>query len=97
MIINSYDNNLTQRGLRCNICQLCKDKTSSNKIYISSHSLGKAIDFTVNDMSAEEVRNLLRSNIDKFEYPIRLERDVDWNHIDSYTVDGVTKLVEFNG
>ena len=97
MIINSYDNNLTQRGLRCNICQLCKDKTSSNKIYISSHSLGKAIDFTVNDMSAEEVRNLIRSNIDKFEYPIRLERDVNWVHIDSYTVDGVTKLVEFNG
>ena len=71
MIINSYDNNLTQRGLRCNICQLCKDKTNSNKIYISAHALGKAIDFTVNDMSAEEVRNLIRSNIDKFEYPIR--------------------------
>lgn len=97
MIINSYDNNLTQRGLRCNICQLCKDKTNSNKIYISAHALGKAIDFTVNDMSAEEVRNLIRSNIDKFEYPIRLERFVDWIHIDCYTVDGVTKLVEFNG
>lgn len=97
MVINSYQNNLTQRGLRCNICQLCKDKTDLNKIYISAHSLGKAIDFHVNDMSAEEVRNLIRSNIDKFECPIRLERDVNWIHIDTYTVDGVTKLVEFNG
>lgn len=97
MVINSYQNNLIQRGLRCNICQLCKDKTDLNKIYISAHSLGKAIDFHVNGMSAEEVRNLIRSNIDKFECPIRLERDVNWVHIDTYTVDGVTKLVEFNG
>lgn len=97
MIINSYQNNLTQRGLRCNICQLCKDKTDLNKIYISAHSLGKAIDFHVNGMSAEEVRNLIRSNIDKFEYSVRLERDVNWVHIDTYTVDGVTKLIEFNG
>lgn len=97
MIINSYDNNLTQRGLRCNICQLCKDKTNSNRIYMTAHGLGKAIDFTVNDMSAEEVRNLIRSNIDKFEYPIRLERDVTWVHVDAYTTDNKTKLVEFNG
>lgn len=97
MVINSYQNDLTQRGLRCNICQLCKDKTNKNKIYVTAHALGKAIDFSVNGMSAEEVRNLIRSNINKFEYPIRLERGTSWVHCDCYTVDGVTKLVEFNG
>lgn len=97
MIVNSYNNNLTQRGLRCNICQLCKDNTTKNKIYMTAHGLGKAIDFTVNDMPAEEVRNLIRSNIDKFEYPIRLERDVTWVHVDAYTTDNKTKLIEFNG
>lgn len=96
MIVNTASGTLTQRGFRCNICQLCKDKTSKNKIYISAHSLGKAIDFSVNGMTAEEVRNLIRSNIDEFECPIRLERDVNWIHIDAYTVDGKTKLVEFS-
>ena len=31
----------SQRGLRCNMCQLVKDKKS---IYISAHCLGKAIE-----------------------------------------------------
>lgn len=96
MIVNTASGSLTQRGLRCNICQLCKDKTSKNKIYMSAHAKGCAIDFHVNGMSAEEVRELIRSNIDEFEYPIRLELDVQWNHIDTYTVDGKTKLVEFS-
>lgn len=99
MIINSYNNNLTQRGLRCNICQLCKDKTDSNRIYVSSHSLGKAIDFTVNDISAKEIRNLIRSNIDQFEYPIRLESDESaptWVHIDTFTLNEDIKIKEFD-
>lgn len=96
MIVNTASGSLTQRGLRCNICQLCKDKTSKNKIYVSAHQLGKAIDFSVNGMTAEEVRNLIRSNIDEFECPIRLERNVNWVHIDAYTIDGKTKLVEFS-
>lgn len=96
MIVNTASGSLTQRGLRCNICQLCKDKTSKNKIYVSAHQLGKAIDFSVNGMTAEEVRNLIRSNIDEFECPIRLERNVNWVHTDAYTIDGKTKLVEFS-
>lgn len=95
MIVNTASGSLTQRGLRCNICQLCKDKTSKNKIYMSAHTRGCAIDFSVNGMTAEEIRNLIRSNIDEFECPIRLELGISWTHIDTYTVDGVTKLIEF--
>lgn len=91
MIVNN-GTTFTQRGLRCNICELVKSK---NTPYMSAHNLGKAIDFHVNGMSAEEVRQLIKNNIDKFEYPIRLEEDVNWIHIDVYTLDSDKKLVTF--
>lgn len=94
MIVNTWASSgtLSQRGLRCNMCQLVADKTS---VYMSAHSLGKAIDFHVNGMAAESVRKLIKDNINKFEYPIRLEEGVSWVHIDCYTLDGNTKLVTF--
>ena len=91
MVVNT-GTTFTQRGLRCNICELVKGKTTP---YMSAHCLGKAIDFHVNGMSAEEVRQLIKANIDKFEYPIRLEEDVTWVHVDVYTLDSDKKLVTF--
>ena len=91
MIVNN-GTTFTQRGLRCNICELVKGKTTP---YMSAHTLGKAIDFHVNGMEAEEVRQLIKDNIDKFEYPIRLEEAVSWIHIDCYTLDSDKKLVTF--
>lgn len=83
----------SQRGLRCNICSLVKDK---NKCYLSAHQLGKAIDFNVSDKTAEEVRKIIKQNIDKFEYPIRLEEGTSWVHIDCYTLDDSVKLTTFS-
>lgn len=91
MIVNN-GTTFTQRGLRCNICELVKGKTTP---YMSAHILGKAIDFHVNGMEAEEVRQLIKDNIDKFEYPVRLEEAVSWIHIDCYTLDSDKKLVTF--
>lgn len=91
MIINN-GTTFTQRGLRCNVCELVKGKT---KPYMSAHCLGKAVDFHVNDMSSEEVRQLIKKNIDKFEYPIRLEEGISWCHCDVYTLDCNEKLVTF--
>lgn len=91
MIVNN-DTTFTQRGLRCNRCDLVKSKT---KPYMSAHALGKAIDFHVSDMTAEEVRQLIKDNIDQFEYPIRLEEGVSWVHCDVYTLDSDKKLVTF--
>lgn len=91
MIVNN-GTTFTQRGLRCNICELVKGKTTP---YMSAHTLGKAIDFHVNGMEAEEVRQLIKDNIDKFEYPIRLEEGVSWIHIDCYTLDSDKELVTF--
>lgn len=91
MIVNN-GTTFTQRGLRCNMCQLVKSKSTP---YMSAHALGKAIDFHVNGMEAEEVRQIIKDNIDKFEYPIRLEEGVSWCHCDVYTLDSNKKLVTF--
>jgi hypothetical protein len=65
---------------------------------MSAHSLGKAVDFHVPGMDAESVRNLIRNNVNKFEYPIRLEKDTSWCHIDCYVPKGSSnKLLEFEG
>lgn len=96
MLVNH--GNLTQRGLRCNMCDLVKNKKN---IYLSAHCLGKAIDFNVNDLTIQECHQLIKDNLDKFEYPIRLE-DIQsaptWVHIDCYQPTGSEKaLVEFKG
>ena len=96
MIINNWSTNGTfsQRGLRCNMCQLIKSK---KVIYLTPHGQGKAIDFNVKNLTIEETKNLIRQNKQKFEYPVRLEANTTtWCHIDCYTSDS-RDFVEFNG
>lgn len=87
---------LSQRGLRCNICQLVKSK---NDVYISAHLLGKAIDFNVQNLNSDEVNQIIKDNIDKFEHPIRLEINTSgWSHVDTYQpYQSEVKLIEFKG
>ena len=56
MTVNNWHagGNFTQRGLRCNICELVKSKTDAGKLYLSAHMLGKAVDCNVEGMTAEE-------------------------------------------
>lgn len=80
------------------MCQLVKSKSS---VYLSAHCLGKAIDFNVQGMTNEEVHKTIKENLDKFEYPIRLE-DIStaptWCHIDVMPVLGSSdKLTVFKG
>ena len=49
--------NQLQRGLRCNCCDLVCQKDA---VYLSSHMLGKAGDFTMQGMTAEEAIRRLR-------------------------------------
>lgn len=96
MIVNNWSlhKSYSQRGLRCNMCSLVKDK---DNCYMTAHSQGKAVDFNVPTKTAEQVRKLIKENIDKFEYPIRLEEGTSWVHIDCYTTDDSIKLVTFKG
>ena len=82
--INNYEwgGNQTQSGVRCNLCRLVKTKTDKNSVYMSAHITAQAVDFSVVGMTAQEVRDWLVEHQDELPYPIRLEDDVDWVHLD---------------
>ena len=83
----------TQRGLRCNRCELVRDKGS---VYLSSHVLGKAGDFTVQGITAQEARQRIREMAHLLPCPIRMEGGVSWLHFDVLPQYGVTdKVYEF--
>ncbi len=83
----------TQRGLRCNRCELVASKTTP---YLSSHILGQAGDFTVTGLSAAEAREAIKAAADLLPCNIRLEGGVSWLHIDTLPQVGVTaKVYEF--
>jgi hypothetical protein len=72
----------SQRGLRCNICGLYYQKTKNGVIYVSPHFLGKADDYDVQGLMAEEVRQRLIKDAAILPSPIRLEIGVQWVHMD---------------
>lgn len=90
MVVNT--SSLKQRGMRCNMCPIVKDKTSA---YISAHVTGNGVDFTCTAKSAEEVRQTIKDNQDKLPYPIRLEEGVNWVHIDVYDSGFYNKITTF--
>ena len=79
-----------QRGLRCNRCELVKEKSS---VYLSSHVLGKAGDFTCKGLTAEEARRRIVENAHLLPCNIRLEGGVNWLHIDVLPQYGIEKKV----
>lgn len=91
MICNHDD--ADQRGLRCNRCQIVRDKS---RTYLSAHVLGKAGDFTVKGLTAQEARSRIRAMQHLLPYPMRMEGGVNWLHIDTLPKFGITtKLYEF--
>lgn len=79
MTINAGDS--AQRGLRCNLCSIVKGQ---KKQYLSAHLMGKGFDVVSTEMTAEEMRKKIVENADKLPVPIRLERDVNWLHFDTF-------------
>jgi len=88
MICNS--SNAHQRGLRCNMCDLVKSKSS---VYLSSHIIGKAGDFTVSGMSAEEARRRILEQAELLPCKIRMEDGVSWLHFDVMQQWGINEKV----
>lgn len=98
VIVNNWakGGSYSQRGLRCNVCPLVKEKTSLEKVYLSAHVQGVAVDFHVPGMTTAEVRRLIIDNQRLLPYPIRIERDTTtWIHIDMRNDDENFKIVEF--
>lgn len=80
-----------QRGLRCNICPLVKEKKTQ---YLSGHVLGCAFDVLCKDMTAAQMRSLIVQNKDLLPYSIRMEAGVSWLHFDLLT-DSDDKITFF--
>lgn len=82
-----------QRGLRCNMCKMVKEKKA---VYLSSHILGRAGDFSVQGLTAQEARSRIRAMQNLLPYPMRMEGGVSWLHIDTLPQFGITdKVYEF--
>lgn len=83
----------TQRGLRCNCCEIVKKKTQEGVQYLSAHILGKGFDLVSNEMTAAD----MRARIKRYKYllpcNVRIEADVNWLHID--TIDTGDRVYEF--
>lgn len=98
MICNNWHKGgeFSQRGLRCNICQIPKDKSKKGQIYMSAHCNGAALDYDVPGKTAEFVRKRIISHSDKFPFKIRLENNVSWVHQDIYDdIDSYSKVTLF--
>lgn len=79
-----------QCGLRCNMCELVKEKEEN---YLSSHILGKAGDFSVKGLTAQEARERIKNNARLLPCNIRLEDKVTWLHFDVLPQFGITEKV----
>lgn len=90
--------NLSQRGLRCNTCDLVLKNSKMNKLYLSAHIQGKAVDFDIRGMTANEVRRWISDNKDLIPCQIRLENGTSWVHLDVRPTSGINLKVQyFNG
>lgn len=71
-----------ERGLRCNLDPMMVGKTKAGKIYCSPHPFGQGVDFDVEGMTAQQVRDWLEEHKEELPFPIRLEDGVSWVHMD---------------
>lgn len=97
MYCNNHKRGLHQRGLRCNLCEMVKEK---DRPYLSAHILGKAGDFSIEGISGIGGMAGMRSRIKLLAHaalpvPLRMEADVSWLHIDVMPTPSGQKIYEF--
>lgn len=99
MTVNNWHagGTFSQRGFRCNICQLTRDKTIAGKIYLTAHANGCATDSSVKGLTAAQARKKIKDNKALLPYNIRVEKSVSWLHTDIYDSGSAGKYTEFAG
>ena len=91
------DRLLFHRKTTTNLCDIVKEKTEDDIVYLSAHHLGIGGDLSSPEMTAEEMRQKIEEKQDLLPYPIRIEKDVNWLHIDCYDdIDDNNKITYFN-
>lgn len=100
IVVNNWGKggNLTQRGLRCHLCPMMKEKTRLEKLYMTAHSFGMAWDFNIIGQTVEETHRWIVDNQILLPHPIRLEEPDGINrvHLDTRT-DGFRQITWFKG
>lgn len=98
MFVNNWDSGgeFDERGFRCLRCSIVKQAIADNKMYVSPHMTGQAIDFDVQGLLAEEVRQYIIKNGNLWPYPLRLEAGVNWVHMDTREIGNNQKVTLFN-
>lgn len=103
MTINNWKSGgrFSQRGLRTNICSIVRKKVEKMLLYLSAHLFGRAVDFDVKGMSAEDVRMWIKDNEDLFPFKVRLEHNmngkpINWVHADTIDEDKNPKVYLFD-
>lgn len=91
----------SQRGLRTNLSPLVINKSRKQRLYLSAHTRGSAVDFDVKGYSAMEVRNWLVDHQKELPYKIRLEsklkgKEISWVHLDVDDESSNPKVYLFN-
>lgn len=100
IIVNNWakGGSYSQRGLRCNVCALVREKSNLEKVYISAHLQGKGVDFHVPGLTSEQVRDFIVGIKRQLPYPIRIELDTEgWVHVDIRNSSTTEKIVFFKG
>ena len=83
----------SQRGYRTNDDPDCKRQKFVTK---SAHFEGKALDFDVHGMTAQQVRVWLYDNQDSAPIRFRVEKGVNWVHVDVMPHKASDKAYFFN-
>jgi len=76
-----------QRGLRENVSDIVRRKTSQNQAYLSAHPLSMGVDYDIEGETASEHREWIKEVQNELPHPIRLERNLNgepitWVHLD---------------
>lgn len=90
MVCNNWANGgqLSQRGLRENTAPMVKAKTEAGTLYLSAHTMGKAIDLSSPKYTADKLRKMIEEKADLLPCNIRMESGKSaptWLHIDTAT------------
>jgi len=84
-----------ERGFRCIHCSLVREAIKKDRLYVSPHMLGQGADFDVKDKNSSQVRLWIANNFVLLPFPVRLEKNVSWVHLDIRDA-GKGKVYMFN-
>lgn len=87
LTINTYHTGgiYDERGNRCNMCDITKNRTRKGIMYLSGHVFFKALDIVPVGMTADAGRAMIEKKADLLPVPVRLESSSaapTWIHID---------------